>query len=72
MIYSGWINDNLTDFYIKGGFKMRKMYRLIIAIIALFGAVVMRRQQDYFAMTLMILLATVFVSRAISSGIPKV
>ena len=51
---------------------MRKMYRLIIAIIALFGAVVMGRQQDYFAMTLMILLATVFVSRAISSGIPKV
>lgn len=72
MIYSRWINDNLTDFYINGGFEMRKIYRLCIATIALIGALMMGMQHDYLVMVLMIILAIVFVSRVISNDISKI
>lgn len=50
---------------------MRKMYRFIVAMIALIGALVMGKQHDYIATALMILLAIVFLVRCNSDGTTK-
>lgn len=41
--------------------KMRKIYRIMISIISIIGAMVMWRQQDYFAMVVLFGLAGIFL-----------